>query len=95
MWVNNMQAIQLQLGNLPLSLTCFMNATISLAPTQQFKAIVDGDVKIDMLGITVGDETYEYNTQIAYKEDEKLLKWLQSLNMTMPSFQQNHFGFGF
>ena len=95
MWVNNMQAIQLQLGNLPLSLTCFMNATISFAPTQQFSTIVDGNVKIDMLGITVEDETYDYNTQIAYKEDEKLLKWLQSLNMTMPSFQQNHFGFGF
>ena len=90
-----MQAIQLQLGNPPLSLTCFMNSTISLAPTQQFKAVVDGDVKIDMLGITVGDETYEYNTQIAYKEDETLLKWLQSLNIPMPSFQQQGFPFGF
>lgn len=95
MWVNNMQAIQLQLGNLPLSLTCFMNATISFAPTQQFKTIVDGDVEIDMQGITVGEEEYLYNQQIDYKNDEKLLKWLQSLNMTMPSFQQNHFGFGF
>lgn len=89
-----MQAIRLQLGNLPLSLTCFMNATISFTPTQQFKAIVDGDVKIDMQGITVGDEEYLYNQQIEYKKDANLLKWLQSLNLQMPNFQQNHFGFG-
>lgn len=90
-----MNAVQLQLGNLPLSLTCFLNATISFTPTQQFKAIVDGDVKIDMQGITVGDEEYLYNQQIEYKKDEKLLKWLQSLDMTMPSFQQQGFPFGF
>ena len=90
-----MNAVQLQLGNLPLSLTCFLNATISFTPTQQFKAIVDGDVKIDMQGITVGDEEYLYNQQIEYKKDEQLLKWLQSLNMTMPSFQQQGFPFGF
>ena len=72
-----------------------MDGTIAISPSQQFNTIIDGDVKIDMQCITVEDETYDYNTQIAYKEDEKLLKWLQSLNMTMPSFQQNHFGFGF
>ena len=90
-----MNAIQIQLGNLPLSLTCFLNDTIALQPNQHFAAIIDGDVKLDMAGFTVGDESYDYNAAIAYKEDEKLLKWLQSLNMTMPSFQQNHFGFGF
>ena len=90
-----MQAVQLQLGNLPLTITCITDGTIALSPSRQFNTIFDGDVKIDMQCITIGDETYEYNTQIAYKEDEKLLKWLQSLNITMPSFQQNHFGFTF
>lgn len=90
-----MNAIQFQLGSLPLSMTCFMNATISFAPTQQFKAIVDDNVKIDMQGITAGDEEYLYNQQIEYKKDEKLLKWLQSLNLQMPSFQQQGFPSGF
>ena len=90
-----MQAVQLQLGNLPLLLTCFMNATISFAPTQHFKAIIDGDVTLDMAGFTVCGEAYEYNTQIEYKKDANLLKWLQSLNLQMPSFQQQGFPFGF
>ena len=90
-----MNAIQFQLGNLPLSLTCFLNGTISFTPVQQFKAIIDGDVKIDMQGITVGDEEYLYNQQIDYKNDANLLKWLQSLNLQMPSFQQQGFPFGF
>lgn len=90
-----MNAIQFQLGNLPLSLTCFLNATISFTPTQQFKAIIDGGVRIDMQGIAVGDEEYLYNQQIEYKKDANLLKWLQSLNLQMPSFQQQGFPFGF
>lgn len=90
-----MNAIQFQLGNLPLSLTCFLNSTISFTPTQQFKTIIDGDVKIDMQGITAGNEEYLYNSQIEYKEDEILLKWLKSLNLQMPSFQQRGFPFGF
>lgn len=90
-----MNAIQIQLGNLPLSLTCFLNGTIALQPNQQFAAIIDGDVTLDMAGFTVCGEAYEYNTQIDYKKDANLLKWLQSLNLQMPNFQQNHFGFSF
>lgn len=90
-----MNAITTSLANLPLNITYIMDGTIALQPNQHFKAIIDNDVKLDMTGFTVGDESYDYNVAISYKEDEKLLKWLQSLNMTMPSFQQNHFGFGF
>lgn len=89
-----MNAITTSLANLPLNITYIFDGTIALQPNQHFAAIIDEDVKLDMTGFTVGDESYDYNVAITYKEDEKLLKWLQSLNMTMPSFQQNHFGFG-
>ena len=90
-----MQSVQIQLNNLPLTLTCIMDGTIAISPNQQFKSIIDGNVKFDMSGFSIEENDYLYNTAISFKEDEKLLKWLQSLNMTMPSFQQNHFGFGF
>ena len=90
-----MQTVQIQLNNLPLTLTCIMEGTIALSPNQHFKALIDGDVKFDMSGFSIGVNDYLYNQQIEYKEDEKLLKWLQSLNMTMPSFQHQGFGFTF
>lgn len=90
-----MQSVTTSLANLPLNITYIMDGTIALSPSQQFNTIIDNDVKLDMTGFTVGDESYDYSVAIAYKEDEKLLKWMQSLNMTMPSFQQNHFGFTF
>ena len=90
-----MNAITTSLANLPLNITYIFDGTIALSPSQQFNTIIDNDVKLDMAGFTVGTEAYDCNVAIDYKNDEKLLKWLQSLNMTMPSFQQNHFGFGF
>ena len=90
-----MNAITTQLANLPLNITYIMDGTIALQPNQHFAATIDNDVKLDMTGFTVGSEVYDYNVAVAYKEDEKLLKWLQSLNMTMPSFQQQGFPFGF
>jgi len=90
-----MQTIQMQVGTLPINITFMMDGTVALSPLRQFKTIIDEYVKLDMVGFTIMDESYEWGEIIAYKEDEKLLKWLQSLNMTMPSFQQNHFGFTF
>ena len=76
-----MNAITTPLANLPLNITYIFDGTIALQPTRQFTAIIDGDVKLDMTGFSVGDELYDYNVAINYKNDEKLLKWLQSLSL--------------
>ena len=90
-----MNAITTPLATLPLNITYIFDGTIALQPNQHFAAIIDEDVKLDMTGFTVGDESYDYNVAIDYKNDEKLLKWLQSLNMVTPSFQQQGFSFNF
>lgn len=90
-----MNAITTPLANLPLNITYIMDGTIALHPNRQFAAIIDNDVKLDMTGFTVGTEAYDWNVAIDYKKDTHLLKWLQSLNLQMPNFQQNHFGFTF
>lgn len=90
-----MNAITTPLANLPLNITYIMDGTIALHPSRQFAAIIDNDVKLDMTGFTVGEESYDYNVAIDYKKDANLLKWLQSLNLQMPSFQQQGFPSGF
>lgn len=89
-----MNAITTQLANLPINMTYIVDGTIALQPNQPFRAIIDNDVKLDMTGFTVGEESYDWNVAIDYKKDANLLKWLQSLNLQMPNFQQG-FPFSF
>ncbi len=83
----SVQAMQVQLGSLPIVLVCFSNRNVLLAPTQQFKAIVDqpeqeGSIHavFDMIGFTLYDNkdlaeglNYGYNMQLVL-DDMPLLK---------------------
>jgi hypothetical protein len=88
--------VNIPLSTFPLTLLCRGDATIALQPSHQFKYFTDGVAQFDMSGFTINDVQYSYGEFLKYKEIPELLKWLQSLNMEMPSFQQSPFsGFGF
>lgn len=88
-----MQAIQVQLGNLPILLSCLSNETIVLQRMEPFKHLVDmGEnhyVVFDKDGFAITgaissgkwDEEYKYGEQIEYKKSDMLLSWLKSFNM--------------
>jgi hypothetical protein len=80
--------IAIPLSNLPLTLLCRGDATLSIQPSQNFKYFTDGVVQFDMTGFTINGVQYNYGEFLKYKEIPELFKWLQSLNMDMPSFQQ-------
>lgn len=86
-------AITIAMPRTPLSITCFGDATISIAPNQRFDVMIDQlddmQVVVNEQKICLGEsDVVEYNDVIRYKEHAKLLKWLKSLNMEMPNFQQ-------
>lgn len=86
-------AITLPMPRTPLAITCYGDATISIAPNQRFDVMIDQlddmQVVVNEQQICLGEsDTVEYNERISYKEHPKLLKWLMSLNMEMPRFQQ-------
>lgn len=89
--------IQVPLSTFPISLFCRGDGRIALQPSQNFKYFTDGVASFDMAGFTIRDESqisdvqYSYGEYLDYKNIPSLLQWLQSLNMEMPSFQQNPF----
>lgn len=92
--------VQIPLSTLPLTLICRGDGKITLQPSQNFKYFTDGVASFDMTGFTVSDVQYSYGEYLDYKNIPNVLQYLQSLNMEMPSFQQNPFqgfngGFGF
>jgi hypothetical protein len=80
--------VNIPLSTLPLTLICRGDATLSLQPSQNFKYFTDGVAQFDMIGYSINDVQYNYGEFLKYKEIPELLKWLQGLNMEMPSFQQ-------
>lgn len=88
--------IPVQLPSLPIQIVCAMNGQIGFVRQQDFNPVIDfldeDLVTISVDSVTIGDTVYEYNTGYFYKEDVKLLKWLQSFNMILPQFN-NPFGF--
>jgi hypothetical protein len=85
-------AITTPMPRTPLAITCFGDATISIAPSQRFDVMIDQlddmQVVVNENEINLGNgEHVEYNTNYAYKGMPVLLKWLQSLSMEMPTFR--------
>ena len=85
----SVQAMQIQLGSLPIMLVCFSNRNVLLAPTQQFKTIVDapeqeGSVQaifiMNGFSLFEGDITtkldYVYNVQMSLDSSPLLKKYL-------------------
>ena len=91
-----MTQIPIQLGGLPIQLICIMNGQIAFVRQHNFKPIVeyfeDGLLIISEDCVTISNTNYEYNTAINYKQDSKLVKWLQSFKLELPKFN-NPFGF--
>lgn len=86
-------AITLPILRTPLAITCYGDATISIAPNQRFDVMIDQlddmQVVVNEQQICLGEsERVEYNEVLRYKGHPTLLKWLKSLNMDMPRFQQ-------
>lgn len=84
-------AITLPMPRTPLAMTCYGDATISIAPNQRFDVMIDQlddtQVIVNENEINLGNgEHVGYNEVTRYKEHPALLKWLISLNMEMPRF---------
>jgi len=94
-----MQQVSMQLAHLPYQIIFAQNGMIGFQPMGQFKPIVeyfeDSLVVIDSSGIMIDNNLYEAGEGINYKNEPKLLKWLQSLNLEMPNLQPQGFPFGF
>ncbi len=91
-----MQSIDVQLGNLPLILSCYSNGCISIARAANFKCIIDQPqvgvmAFIDAEGISIGTETeIIYEEMLEYKQMPELLSWLKAQNMEMPVLRKGN-----
>lgn len=85
----SVQAMQVQLGSLPIVLVCFSNRNVLLAPTQEFRSIIDQPEQGDsvqaifsMNGFSLfeGDIAtkldYVYNVQVSLDSSPLLKKYL-------------------
>ena len=84
-----MNAIQVQIGNLPLVLQCFSNGLVSILRMADFKTIIDQDenkttAMFDNSGFKIGEESYNYGEAIEYKHNTEVLTWLQKQGLTSP-----------
>lgn len=91
-----LQQVAVQLGGFPISLMCLSNGTIGFMPNAQIGTIYTSP-EGGLLGSIVTDENikifdneqqseYSYNQLIDYKHEPLLLKWLQGLELIMPTF---------
>lgn len=91
-----MMQVAIQLGNMPLNLVCLSNGLIAFTRTQHFSTIWEcGEgyqVCIDHDGISFsGDKLAEpldilYNSMTEWRDKPILLQWLQSMQLTQPTF---------
>lgn len=77
--------IQVGIANsFPITMLCIDNGNIAFQPTQQFKAIIDGNVVWAADGFSIDGEDYKYGEQICYKEIPSMLQWLKQQNLISP-----------
>ncbi len=86
-----MWAIDIQLGNLPIAMSCYANGTISFERLGNFKPIVEysGDglqICLSNDDVIIGTTTYEDGEMINYKIEPELLAWLQAQDLQVPNF---------
>ncbi len=87
-----MQGIQLPLGSLPLTISCFENGQVSIQRMANFPTIVDqpeqGIQAIwDVDGGTIGSGTeISYGEMYNYKELPELAAYITAQGMTLPEF---------
>lgn len=92
---SNLYFIQVQIGRLPLKLTCMSDGMISITRAREFGTLIDFSLK-DTYAVFDGDgihfdtqthqTSYEYDTPIDYKKEPLLLEWLQAQNLVTPVF---------
>jgi hypothetical protein len=75
----------IQIGSLPLALTCYSNGCISIQPLGGFAAIIDqtpsGVCIISVEDMLLYGEQIVYNTMIEINHEHSLKQWLISQNM--------------
>ncbi len=85
-----MNGIQMQLGNLPIAISLFLDATVSFSPIGKFSTIIDSpdtgcQAIISNEDIYIGATTLiEYGVRYPYKEMGELLAWLSDQKLIMP-----------
>jgi hypothetical protein len=78
-----MNQISIQLSSLPLNMVFIENGTIALIPQGNFNTLVDGAATFDSKGFSVSGVAYNYSVAIDYKNEPELLKYLQSLVLSL------------
>jgi hypothetical protein len=75
----------IQIGSLPLDLTCYSNGCISVQPLGAFATIIDqtpsGVCIISVEDMLIYGEHIVYNTMIEINHEHSLKQWLISQNM--------------
>lgn len=89
-----MRRVPLQLGKLPIQITCWENGCVSFDRYSSFNVIIDSpEVGVQAIisneDIVIGADTViEYGQLYEYKEMPELLAWLQAFEITMPKFKK-------
>lgn len=91
-----MQQVIVQLAHMPLHMACLSNGLVAFVRAGNFSTIYEHkeavDILIDAEGIKfVGDALQEpleigYNTMVSWRDEPVLKEWLQSMQLTQPTF---------
>jgi hypothetical protein len=78
-----MGQISIQLSTLPLNIIFIENGQIAIVPQGDFGTLADGSAVFDSKGFSVSGVAYNYGVVISYKQEPELLKYLQSLALSI------------
>jgi hypothetical protein len=91
-----MYQVTIQLAHMPLRLVCLSNDLIAFARATHFSTVYEScdgyQVCIDEEGISFKLDNLaesfdiQYNSMIEWRDKPTLLKWLQSMQLTQPTF---------
>lgn len=91
-----MHQVILQLAHMPVNLVCLSNGLIAFVPSQHFRTIWESgegyEVVIDEEGLSFRGELLAeqldipYNAMLEWRDKPVLVGWLQSMQLTQPTF---------
>ena len=86
-----MRGIEMQIGNLPLSLTCYENGQVQISRIANFPTIVDQPEQgvmgiFDSEGATIGTTDISYGEMLNLNELGQVKAWIAAQGLELPSF---------
>lgn len=85
-----MMQLRVPINNLPINLVLLSDGTLAFIRDKNMKTLFcdDGGVSATFTknNFWLDDVMYDYDSPMDYKENEKMLKWLQAQNLEMPTF---------